>query len=331
MEDSKLPEEAAEWLMRLSDDGSAACRSDFQAWFQQSPRHVQEFLQATEMARALKGLDPKRSIDVQTLIGEAATNVVALGQHSERSHSKASTRRSLAIAAALAAAAVIAAATYFNRHSKEPAAFATAIGEQRTIKLEDGSLLTLNTRSRIAVQFHEHARDIRLLEGEALFAVIHDAKRPFRVLTHDATIQAIGTQFDVHRGARGTTVSVMEGAVQVSRASGTAEPGARLSAGEEARVTNGGELIKRALPNPATAVAWRERRLEFHDIALADVAAEFNRYNALQIRIEGPMDADKRLTGIFNADSPEALIRFLQRDRSLAVERRAGGLVIRER
>src|SRR5689334_15208908 len=105
---SALPEEAAEWLMRLEEDDSAACRTEFYRWFAQSPRHVQEFLQATETAAALQGLDRERHIDVDALIAAAGTNVVALGDAVRAPNSvRKPARRNFWVLAAAVAALVI--------------------------------------------------------------------------------------------------------------------------------------------------------------------------------------------------------------------------------
>src|SRR5690606_33670485 len=96
----------------------------------------------------------------------------------------------------------------------------------------------------------------------------HDAERPFRVLAGPALVQAIGTQFNVRTSESGTTVSVVEGIVEVaSRAehsdrAGGAVPnfGApeRLIAGEQARLSAQGEVIHHAPADIDRVVAWRE-------------------------------------------------------------------------
>lgn len=319
---TNLAEEAVEWLMRLEEDDSNACRTVFHAWFNQSPRHVQEFLQATEMTRMLRGMDEERRIDVNSIIAEARSNVVEM-QGTVQNPLPHKRRRNLLLGAA--AVLMLAVGLGFWSFS-QPQTFETAVGEQRMLKLPDGSILVLNTRSRVQVKFNDHARDVRLIDGEALFTVARDSTRPFRVLTADATVQALGTQFDVHRSAHGTRVAVIEGTVQVSAPRVTAR---KLSAGEETQVSAANKFETHALPDLTAALAWRERRLEFHDAPLAEVAAEFNRYNTRQIRIEGSIDPDKRITGIFNADNPEALIRFLEKDRSIQIGREKNAITLR--
>jgi len=122
---------------------------------------------------------------------------------------------------------------------------------------------------------------VKLLAGEALFEVAHDAKRPFDVTTGDTTVRAVGTQFDVDRRAASTTVTVVEGQVAVLTAPdgtlGGKQTTLPLSAGEQLT------LAPRSVRQPvrtdvATAIAWTQRKLIFEHRQLGEVAAEFNRY-----------------------------------------------------
>jgi transmembrane sensor len=206
-------------------------------------------------------------------------------------------------------------------------AYVTATGDQQSIKLRDGSLVQLNTHSRIEATYSAGARQVRLLEGEALFIVAQDPARPFRVYTDSATIQAIGTQFNVYRRVNGTRVSVVEGIVQVSR---PAAAPVRLEAGAEADIA-ADRVTRTAKPDVDRAVAWRARRLVFHSDRLEDVAREFNRYNRDQIRLDGVGVADRRISGVFDADDTQPLIEFLNAQPGFSVTQAGRETVIRVR
>ncbi|MCP6755955.1 FecR domain-containing protein, partial [Klebsiella pneumoniae] len=86
--------------------------------------------------------------------------------------------------------------------------YTTARGELRSVELADGSVVHINTQSRIDVNLSPRAREVRLVGGEALFKVQRDTTRPFLVYSGNAVIQAIGTQFNVRLQQTDTTVSV---------------------------------------------------------------------------------------------------------------------------
>jgi transmembrane sensor len=60
------------------------------------------------------------------------------------------------------------------------------------------------------------------------------------------------------------------------------------------------------------ALAWQERRLEFEGTPLAEVVAEFNRYNRHKIVIADPQLETMRFGGTFRADGYEPFVRLLE-------------------
>lgn len=343
-----LAEEAARWLIEL-DEPRPEVLEKFAAWLETSPRHVEEFLLASAVWKELDDVDAGRRMEIRQLVDEARTNVHRL-EHSDTTAALPRTPparvRRVRLAGVAAAIALLAGAALWSILALAPEEYATSRGEQRALKLEDGSVIYLNTESRVEVRFSRAARDIRLLQGEAMFSVEHDPERPFRVMSGEALIQALGTRFNVYKSLAGTTVSVVEGLVAVAPTAATAErtppPGSaltapggpveRVAAGEQARVSRTGEIVKHDVDDLDQIVAWRERRLVFRGEPLEHVAREFNRYNAVQIRVQGATVRQRRLTATFDADDPRSLADFLRRDTSLDVQDDgASQIVIRPR
>jgi transmembrane sensor len=59
--------------------------------------------------------------------------------------------------------------------------YTTGVGERRSVALADGSHVTLDSGSAIAVDLSGARRHIRLLKGAALFTVAPDRAHPFTV------------------------------------------------------------------------------------------------------------------------------------------------------
>ena len=314
-------EQAADWVVRLHEDESmpAGERRAFVAWLRQSPVHVREFLLAEADWLALEGVDAERATNVDALLADGEANVVPLrGSASAPSVQPKRRYRSIAgLAAAAMVAAVI--ATYFMFDAQPTESYVTALGEQRSVVLPDGSVVELNTQSRLDVRFDATHRDVDLLAGEALFTVEKDPSRPFRVFSGDVEVQAVGTQFNVYRQEEQTVVTVLEGrvAVQQHAASPAVVPEpVELSVGEQA-VVQAEVTLRQSAPSAGKTVAWRQRRLVFEDEPLANVAAEFNRYNAQRIVIEGDALRAREINGVFNADRPERIVQFVMRSRDV--------------
>jgi transmembrane sensor len=226
----------------------------------------------------------------------------------------------------MAAAVLMAALSWWLLYPGET--YSTDIGELRTVELAVGSRIELNARSRVRVDFSATEREVRLLEGEALFDVARDAGRPFQVRSGGSRIQAVGTQFTVNRRPLTTLVSVLEGSVNVIAGEQAGAEKELLSAGEAVRIGIEGRIGPREPAAGANLAAWRERRLVFRDDALADISAEFNRYNrSPQIVVTGKA-MDRRYGGIFDADDPQSIVRFVTRDGELKITHRDGRILI---
>jgi transmembrane sensor len=324
--DRLIAHRASEWHQIL-ETASQTERAAFVAWLKQSPLHVKEYLEAAYTDQVLKHLDAQREIDLERELASIRPTVVPFSQTC--SEPAVRPRRHLGWKAALAAASVICLAALLHIYERARVdAFSTGIGEQRTIELNDTSLVTLNADSRIQVRLDKMNRQIELLRGEALFRVAHDAKRPFKVQTRSALVEAIGTQFNVYDRPEGTRVSVLEGRVRVQ----TPRQTRSLGAGEEVQVRADGSIEHEVDADVRNAVAWSERRLIFNDAPLEEMVREFNRYNpALQLRLQDVPPGSHHYNGIFDAADPESLAELLARERDLILERREGEIVIRSR
>src|SRR5262249_10710967 len=156
------------------------------------------------------------------------------------------------------------------------------VGEQRSVLLKDGTRVTLNTGSRIEVRLKPGRRKVRLVQGEALFEVAHDAAAPFKVEAGGAELTDVGTQFNLDMRADRIDVRVTEGRVAVgARGSETV----LLSANDRMAVASTGLGPVQHGVNMTSTLAWTQRRLMFDRRPLFEVAEEFNRYNREPIHI----------------------------------------------
>jgi transmembrane sensor len=94
----------------------------------------------------------------------------------------------------------------------------TATGERLNISLDDGSQVTLNTRTELEVTLTARERYIHLIHGQALFDVAHDHNRPFVVEADSRRFIAVGTAFDVRLDAGSVELTMLEGTVRVEHA-----------------------------------------------------------------------------------------------------------------
>ena len=318
---TQIYEEACEWFVEFrGGDLDGAARREFDLWVRKSPEHLSAYLEVAAIWNEGPALDPQQKWDADTLIAQAARdpgNVVTLAPPTPSSRrTPGSSQTRFLWAASVAIACVGAALLMWS--TRDPR-YATGIGEQRSLTLADGSTVELNSRSKIKIRYSARARDIELLEGQALFRVEKDPTRPFIVGSGATRVRAVGTQFDVYRKSTGTVVTVVEGRVAIVGG----EQKLSLGAGEQLTATPRA-LKKAAHPNVVTATAWTQRQLVFDSASLAEVAEEFNRYNERQLVIDETAPYDFHISGVFSSTEPASLIRFLRERPGVRVIETAG-------
>jgi len=320
----RIIDEASDWFVRLQDSElTSRDREAFADWLSASPEHVREYLALTLLHGAIGELPSARSVEdlIELARQTAAENVIPLTPQDcatdTRTHRQQSRGFRWMAAAAVTAAMALLIWQWPLLQSVVFNTYTTSTGEQKSFPLPDGSLVTLNAVSKLRIHYTSRYRDVQLLSGEALFTVAKNRARPFRVLTSDSVIQAVGTQFDVYYRHARTAVTVVEGTVEIRPADSQrpAEPAPsqaiRLTQGQRAQVRAPNLPVSVSAADPAVATAWRERRLTFESRPLAEVIAEFNLYNSTPLEIRDAELETVQVSGSFNANDPQSFVLFL--------------------
>jgi transmembrane sensor len=334
-----VSQQAGDWFV-ANQDGTldASERTAFVAWLKASPLHVQEYLGIALVARDLPTAADDPTVAMETLIKEALAdndeNVVLLDRPlptRELPPKRSIAPRTWAYAAPFAAAAVVVLALLFWVRDGEflglPKTYRTAHGEQTVSRLPDGTLLHLNTDSAVTVHYFGSERVVTIDKGQALFDVVHDTSRRFRVAAGLGQIVAVGTQFEVYRKPGTVVVTVVEGTVGVF--TGNSEPNARglpeqalhVSARYQVRIDTGSGWSQPVAIDAQAALAWLHQEIAFQARPLGEVADEFNRYNKIPIEIDDPALRALPVSGLFNAYDTESFATFLQTLDGVSVQR----------
>lgn len=294
LRDGNAPEaidEASAWLALLHGPRrSLRLERGFRRWLAARPEHQAAFEAVTSMWEASGELQLRPPAASAQRAGFRAGLALAAGA-----------------CASIVALLVIGSILYLRN-----AGVVTALGEQRTLTLDDGSRVFLNTDTNVRVRYDDQQRTIDLRRGEALFEVAKDTRRPFIVSAGDREVRAFGTSFVVRRDAEHLVVTLMEGKITVtggaqadslaarSEATATATASQALAPGERLTLSaqRPPELDR---PSIETVTAWRRGRLEFDDMSLADAVAEMNRYSPVKLRVERPDAAAILVKGAFRA------------------------------
>jgi transmembrane sensor len=344
---------AAEWLVRREGtDFGDPDRQAFDVWLQADPRHRATYVRleaawrrADRLTR-LRPLDGKVDEDLLARSPFLRMEEFSALEATRRSPGpddadapieidtppRPSRRWFIPLAAAVAVALVaVAVGAWFAVQRTGWEEYTTDFGGFEKIVLDDGSVVHLNTNSVMRVRITSEYRQVVLDRGEALFKVAHEATRPFDVQAAGTTVRAVGTEFSVRvREARETgggqkdiEVLVKEGRVAIdppapakgpARATTLPPSVSMLSAGETVTISAKRLHVEKvAEADVSKKLSWTEGRLWFERQRLADVVAEFNRYNRRQMEIADPAIADLRIGGGFEATDPDSFIAALER------------------
>jgi transmembrane sensor len=335
-----VAQQAGTWFIaNQSASLEQAERAAFVAWLKASPIHVEEYLGVALVAHDLPAAAEDPQLPLESLIELARaddSDVVSLEapltmREPAPKRMRAPQRWSFATSMAAVVLVLAASALWWLRDGELlglPRAYQTAHGEQIVVQLPDSSELHLNTDSAVSVRFTRSERVVEIMRGQALFAVARDDRRRFRVAAGDASVVAVGTQFEVYRRPDATIVTVVEGSVAVVAGqplppdlTGFPPDALRVHAGYQVRVDAGGGLAQPIPVDVQQSVAWLQQKIAFERRPLGEVADEFNRYGSIPIEIDDAALRALPITGVFDAYDVDSFVAFLQTLDGVRVER----------
>ena len=292
-----VQQQAAEWLtVLMSGEASEAEYAAWQRWRGADPEHERAWQHIDAVSRRFNGLH--RGAAAQALAG------------TEQQAVNGKRRQLLAWLGVAAGGGLLAAQTgAWDGVRALRADYRTATGERREVVLDDGSVLSLNTRSAVNVRFDDKRRLIELLAGEILVSSGHGAgsAAPLVVATREGLVRALGTRFVVRQQEGVSTVEVFESAVDIRPRDSAGAP-LLLAAGR-------GVAFSRHAPDAphtidAYADAWSRGQLIVDDVALGDFLADLARYRPGVIDC-APAVAQLRLSGVFPLADTQRILNML--------------------
>ncbi|KQW72243.1 hypothetical protein ASE17_05075 [Phenylobacterium sp. Root77] len=292
----QVEKEAADWFARLNKLSiTTKALEDFHAW-RRDPAHdaAYERIEALWETAGRLGKHPDTARDVAAALarGRRKRRFARLGSRPAR------------IGAGLATVTA-AAALVFTFAIERPTPYATGLGEQRLVSLDDGSRLRLDTSTQVRVKFKPDRREVVLVHGQAFFDVAHDTARPFVVMAGDQSIRALGTRFDVRNDAGDVRVTLVQGAVEVSRQSDGQTW--RLAPGQGLAV-RGQTVAPPKAVDVTAATSWTSGRLVFRAAPLGEAVAEVNRYSADKIALDNAELRNVPVSGVFDVGDTRAFV-----------------------
>ncbi|MFT4251219.1 MAG: FecR domain-containing protein [Caulobacter sp.] len=300
---------AAEWVARADRGLTATEDAALSAWLASDRRREGAYLRMTAVLFSAEGARAEAS------------------ETPARRGFRASRRLWLGAGIAAAVVGVVSLALL-----ERPEQLDTRRGEKRVVALDDGSVITLNTATRLRVHYTAGRRSITLERGEALFDVAKDPDRPFVVRAGSTEVRAVGTSFTVGQLAdQPVQILVREGVVEVSERRSDRRRPMRIAANTRAVVAHDAVPMVIAKVEPAEVgrvLAWRQGRLVFAGESLSSAVAQFARYSDVRIVVADPDLAGRGVAGVFEANDPVGFAQAAALSLNARVEVREGEVLI---
>lgn len=334
---SLVKEQAAIWLIRISDESLTPEEVDtLREWIGRSDFHREYFVQLSQNWDEMAVLQELAELFA---VPRADADVKKRNPLSFLTYGPFFPRFAAAISLAIFSIALWFHLAVFDSQAMK---LQTAIGEQRTEYLDDGSVLTINTDTELSVDYSGDNRIIRLSRGEVNFDVFKDPHRPFVVYAGDGLVWAVGTAFNIRLGESGVDLTVTEGRVKVY--SGVApseplptlssdiptgtEPSSSLAHQNEAFVKAGEMLqydqavmqkVEVQVEQLQKKLAWQRGGLIFKGETLEQALVEIRRYTDKDLRIVDPVIKYKQIGGYYKTDDIDGLLRSMSQSYGIRV------------
>lgn len=299
---------AMEWCIALQEcPDDHTLRSEFEAWLAESDEHARAWEQVAHLSDLI----------AQSEVGPAVQSELPISKSKIPKHKW---RRVLKVGMPVAAAACLLLMILPSLLLRLQADYLTDTGETRRITLSDQSVIELAPESAIQVTYSSERRHVTLLSGHAFFDVRPAAERPFSVAFGGFETRVVGTAFEVRIYDESALVAVSEGVVAVNASSDRLESTTQLTKGQVLRVGGSGKVAPMPVP-PDQVGAWRNGRLIVRNRPIDEVIQTLEQYHTGVIVRVGPGLADLRLTGIYDIEEPETVLRAVALAHNLTVRR----------
>lgn len=297
---SSIKDQAAEWLVRLSDEDETPSHEDyaqFEVWKKADPRHAQ----AVNKMEIILGY-------VQALPAEPAVAALDRAAQQTSDHSWAALAKILCLLAVVFLPLWL---TLSPQHQLRVmlADKRTSTGEWQSYTLDDNSRLQLSSNSAINVHFTQQQRTVELVQGELLVDVASDAARPFTVTTTQGSFTALGTRFTVQRQNEASVLSVTESRVQARNKNSRQQQ--VITMGQRIRIDNDGNLSAVEILDDSYERAWLDHQLVVSGQPLSQVLEQLEPHYPGYLRFDAKELAGIRVYAVLPLDDPERALRLL--------------------
>ena len=326
-----IEEIAVDWLIKMDGDNSLSKQqqAEFSLWINDNPQHSSEFFELCEIWDGVP-VEQVHKLLAQHISVKQPTSTI----------------KSIYALCGLFVITILAwmITSPPTQEYLSNGVYLTNIGEQSQQALQDGSVIHLNTNSRVQVEYTDNARNVWLTYGEAHFEVAKNPDKPFRVYAAGGRVQAVGTAFTIKINDNLLDVLVTEGRIAVATGAKKHIPAlsdkkktdvdanqieqvltkiGELDAGQSIKIANQyniGSADDDLAPSIQTLdqsevirrQAWRSGLLLFDGQTMSEFIEEISRFTHVSFIIDDPSVAAMKIGGRYKLDKLDQVLTALE-------------------
>ncbi|AOA58854.1 FecR family protein [Acinetobacter larvae] len=197
----------------------------------------------------------------------------------------------------------------------------TKTAEQKQIRLQDGSEITLAPYSAIQVDYNASQRHIYILEGALIAKVAADRNRPFVVQTKQAAMQALGTEFMVQQHGQYSDLAVLEHRVKASNS----HQSKAVFEGQSVRVD--ADKIEKLAMKAQDLASWKDGVLQVEDMTLAEFIERIKPHHQGYIYLSDEVKHIK-VYGVFYLTDTNKILEILESTHPIRIRKSHLGWIV---
>lgn len=322
----RIADEAARWVVLIdSENFDAAAAARFRRWIARSDAHRPAFLLASRAWGELDGLQKLKAYpDIVALLETGAGQAPP-----QPREAPIPDRRALLLGAGVAGIGICVVG-YNVLRPNAAEAFETGVGEQRELRLTDGTIAHLNAATRLEAEVTADRRRARVVHGEVLFTIAAREGDAFVISTRSGGVEAAGGDVLVKVLPDGARISLLSEGARAWRPGFLSRENG-VSLGPQSEVEFGREdlrVTQADAPLLDRRTLWRDGRLSFDNAPLSEAVEDVARYSGVRFVFADPDLADLRIGGVIDARDLEAFLALLHENLGISATRRDGEIVL---
>ncbi|WP_044415416.1 FecR family protein [Halarcobacter anaerophilus] len=313
--DKKMKERAIYWLTCEKDGLTSSQKLEFENWLKESTSHQKVYNRMKFIYQLPKSLSEENR---QNLSQEV---------HKKFSKSKLTLNAKYYYTSA-AAIFLILFLTLFKTYNSTVLQYEknyiTDIKNLSKQKLPDGSIISLDAKTNLNIEFYKNRREAFLTNGKVIFSIAKDKNRPFVISSDNIQIEVVGTKFEVINLDNKITINVQEGRVKTYHLNKNKkrENTIILTKADTITYTNKGEVNNYSKINPEKIAIWQDDLINFNQVTLKEAFIEFAKYTNNTFEFSSNEIKNYLVTGEFKSNQLDIFLNTIIKIYPIKIEKK---------